>query len=165
MSNQVYSSDSRKYQTYPGYNRYSLTDDRIVAYGDQDVMTGYTAELVMQAQSTSMSGSSLTILETGMYSVKVQIELTPQLTSLAADIDMLLTTTDSRNGIAMIDIKTAESADSAAAVTRAYDASYVGWLSAGDILQLRVKNKNIGLSSQIITVKKTSTRFLVSRIY
>jgi hypothetical protein len=165
MSNQVYSSATNKFQTYPGYNRYALTANHIVPYNQQDVISGFTAELVMQPQSTSMSGSSLTILETGMYSIKAQVELIPELRTLSALVDVLLTTNDARNGVAMIDIGMAESVDTVNAIPRSYDSVYVGWLCAGDVLQLRVTNKNIGLTSQTLTVAATSSRFIVSRIY
>ena len=163
MSQQVYSSSTSKYQTYPGYNQYALTADRAIASGDLDIMTGYTNELTQQP-TTSLAAEKLTILETGMYSVKAQVRIVPAAGYISADVNVLLLTTDNRNDTAIISNYIVDTVTTAA-VPRQIDGVFTGWLFAGDTLTLRVQNQVSGLAPQVITVKAGATRFIVSRIY
>lgn len=162
MSNQVYSNQTQKYFTYPGFNNYTLNVDQNIP-SPGDVIAAFADASVMQPTIISHNAGVFSVLETGIYSIRLNLGIVPSpaTSEFGFDAELLVVTTDARNLTPLIEIQEYVPAAATFAQTRLYNGSYTGWLHAGDTLQLDIAN----LGNVALTLVSASTSMIFARIY
>lgn len=148
MSNQVYANSSQKYFTYPGFNKYTLSENQQLNPGSPYDAAFVNSVLVNQPSIITLSNGVFTIQETGIYSITAVMTVLPSNPNTVWELAsyLFLITSDARND-------TAVATDSTS--TEQYSLNYIGWLQAGDAFKItltNVGNQNISVSTSSLAI-------------
>jgi hypothetical protein len=180
MSNQVYSNNTRKYYALPGMNVYVMSVDiQVPAASGNAPNTVPVVSLFSFTSSgntvtnnpniANIGASSLTILEEGMYSIKLMVLLKDSISPATNDLDyqlfMTLTRTGSVfNGIVLSELEersVAPGSTTVGSIDRRKCIDYTGYLKQDDILSFRLSN----YSSSALDCLSSGTQLIVNKIY
>ena len=163
MSNQVYSNQTQKYFTYPGWNDYRLSDLQEIRASASAIITFDTTHVNQQPTIIVNNTGIFTFLETGIYSIRLNLGLIPDPEDAASIVDasLDLVSTDTRSITSIIGIREFIPAAATFGQNRLFTGSFTGWFQTGDTIQLDFNNS----SDVDILINHVTTSLIIARIY